>query len=366
MLPKDTFTQSQYEVLKGQYPTDKSQVAIIVDKSNQIMDRTLIALGLLETGEEKTEYSFDEILGRTYKVVPNDLEYVKSGSAYSAVSPLDIDYSAAQTITISGILRINEQSKGGMLSTGIAYTKELYAYIQDLNMNSEIVAYMKANPGINPFSGQAYQPSALYTADEQYQTTLRSLGGNDLPNEIDIYPASLDAKDKIKKALDAYNTGKSESEVITYSDLSTLIDDTLRSVISVITYVLIAFTAISLVVSSIMIAINTSVSVIERTKEIGILRSIGARKRDVTNVFNAETFIIGTIAGLFGIVVTYLVEIPINIICYNTLAVPQIANLSIGSAAILVVISIAITLLSGLLPARKAAKQDPVVALRTE
>jgi putative ABC transport system permease protein len=366
MLLKDSFVQSQYDVLAGVYPTDKSQIAIVVDDTNQIPDKTLISLGLLNAGDATTEYSFSDILGKEYKIVPNDLEYEMSGSHYVAKSPLDIDFDAAETVSISGILRINAKTQGGVLSTGVAYTKDLYADLQAANLSSAIVSFMKANVDANPFTGEAYQATLATTADEQYQTELRSLGGNGLPNEISIYPTDLNSKAKIENVLDSYNTGKATADMITYTDLSELISQTLGSVVSVITYVLIGFTAISLIVSSIMIAIITSVSVLERTKEIGILRSIGARKKDVTRVFNAETFIIGTFAGGLGVLIAYLLEIPANIIGYRLLGINGLADLNPLYALALILISIGLTLLSGLLPARKAAKQDPVNALRTE
>ncbi len=366
MLLKDSFIQSQYDVLAGSYPTDKSQIAIVVDKTNQIPDKTLVSLGLLNAGDTTTKYSFSDILGKEYKIVPNDLEYEMSGSHYVAMSPLDIAFPSAKTVSISGIIRINAKTQGGVLSTGVAYTKDLYADMQTANLNSSIVTFMKANPKVNPFTGEVYQASLISTADEQYKAELRSLGGNDLPNEISIYPTDLDAKAKIEKVLDAYNTGKATADMITYTDLSELISETLGSVVNVITYVLIGFTAISLVVSSIMIAIITSVSVLERTKEIGILRSIGARKKDVTRVFNAETFIIGSFAGVLGVLIAYLLEIPANIIGSQLLGISNLAELNPLYALVLVLVSIGLTLLSGLLPARKAAKQDPVIALRTE
>jgi putative ABC transport system permease protein len=366
MLLKDSFVQSQYDVLAGVYPTDKSQIALIVDDTNQIPDKTLVSLGLLNAGDTTTEYSFSEILGKEYKIVPNDLEYKVSGSNYVAVSPLDIDFAAAETVSISGILRINAKTQGGVLSAGVAYTKDLYAELQAANLSSSIVSFMKANVDVNPFTGEAYQASLTSTADDQYKAELRTLGGNDLPNEISIYPTDLNAKSKIEGVLDAYNSGKATADMITYTDLSALISETLGSVVNVITYVLIGFTAISLLVSSIMIAIITSVSVLERTKEIGILRSIGARKKDVTRVFNAETFIIGTCAGVLGVLIAYLLEIPANIIGYQLLGINNLADLNPLYALVLILISVGLTLLSGLLPARKAAKQDPVNALRTE
>ena len=367
MLLKDSFVQSQYDVLAGAYPVGKEQIALVVSDANQIPDKTLISLGLLTANDVDTNsYTFADILGKNYKVTPNDIQYAQSGSAYVQKSPKDIDFSSAVTVTISGIIRINQATQGGVLSPGLAYTKDLYTYLQQQDINSQIVAYMAANPGNNPFTGTPYQATLSATADQQYQTEFRALGGNELPNEISIYPVDLASKTKIEKVLDAYNVGKSSSEMVTYTDLSQLISETLGSLVNVVTWVLIGFTAISLLVSSIMIAIITSVSVLERTKEIGVLRSIGARKMDVTRIFNAENFLIGIFAGGLGILVTYVLEIPANILGEKLLGISTLANLNVGYALLLILVSIGLSLLSGLIPARKAAKQDPVVALRTE
>lgn len=197
---------------------------------------------------------------------------------------------------------------------------------------------------------------------------MQRLGGDDLPHWISIYPKDIESKEAIKEYLNKYNENKSNEEKIIIEDLSEAVTRALRTLINTISYVLIAFAAISLVVSSIMIGIITYVSVIERTKEIGVLRSIGARKKDISRVFNAETIIIGFTAGVIGITIAYILTVPINIII-NSLAGDSVRNISQLNpihALILVLISMILTLISGLIPARIAANKDPVVALRTE
>ncbi len=225
---------------------------------------------------------------------------------------------------------------------------------------------MNDNPTLNPFTGIAYENTLTETKEAQKEADYRSLGGELIANEISIYSTSFEAKESIKTILNDYNIGRPSDDMVTYTDMSELLGDTLTSVVNTISYVLIAFTAISLLVSSIMIAIITYVSVLERTKEIGVLRSIGARKKDITRVFNSETIIIGLIAGLVGVGFAYLLSIPINIIVHSLVGVNNIASLNPLAALALIGISVLLTLVSGLIPARKAAKQDPVTALRTE
>ena len=357
---------SQYDILAGTYPENRNEIVIVVSDTNEIPESTLIGLGFVSVGDDTSEISFDDVLNTTFKVVPNNLLYEQVGNSYVAKSPLDIDFDQSVNIEIVGILRIKETADSGVLSTGIAYTKDLYDFMQTENYHSEIVEFMNTNPTLSPFTGIAYQPALTSTVDELRDTDLRALGGSLMANEINIYPVDLASKDMIKTVLDDYNVGKDDVDIITYTDLSELLGETLSSVVNIISYVLIAFTAISLIVSSIMIAIITYVSVLERTKEIGVLRSVGARKKDVTRIFNAETFIIGFTAGLLGIIIAYLISLPINLIVNSLVGVKNIASLSGVYAIILILISIVLTVISGLIPARKAAKLDPVLALRSE
>ena len=186
------------------------------------------------------------------------------------------------------------------------------------------------------------------------------------PNSINIYPKDFASKERIIELIDEYNDSAEEADEIEYTDIVGVMMSSVTSIINAISYVLIAFVAISLVVSSIMIGIITYISVLERTKEIGILRSIGASKRDISRVFNAETVIVGAVAGLLGVGISYLLTIPINAIIAHLTTVPMRAAIPYAAAGILVLISILLTLVAGLFPSRIAAKKDPVIALRTE
>ena len=210
-----------------------------------------------------------------------------------------------------------------------------------------------------------------------YSMTLRQAGGNDIANYISIYPVNFELKDYVTDYLDAWNEDgnivvgdktitKIEREKVTYTDSVGLIITMINTLINVITYALIVFTALSLVVSCVMIAIITYVSVMERIKEIGVIRSLGGRKKDVSHLFNAETFIIGLSSGLFGVGFTYVLQIIANLIIGRLTGIYTIADLAIKDAIIMIALSILLTCVSGLIPAKSAAKKDPVVALRTE
>ena len=201
-----------------------------------------------------------------------------------------------------------------------------------------------------------------------YEDNLIKLGSVDKekPFRINIYPKDFDSKEEIVKIIDEYNKGKKEADQIEYTDIVGVMMSSIQSIVNVISSVLIAFVAISLVVSSIMIAIITYISVIERIKEIGILRAMGASKKDISRVFNAETLIEGLSAGVMGIVVTLLLNIPINIIIKHMVDIKNIAILPLNGAIILIIISVLLTVIAGFIPAKIASKKDPVEALRTE
>ena len=206
------------------------------------------------------------------------------------------------------------------------------------------------------------------TSSSTYDENIKKLGVFDMdePSSINIYASSFEAKDKIADLIDEYNKGVPEDDKITYTDYIALIMSSVTTIINAISYILIAFVSISLIVSSIMIGIITCISVLERTKEIGILRAIGASKRDVGRVFNAETMLVGFASGMIGIIVTLLFTIPINIIIKSLTGIGGIASLPFMGALILVIISISLTLIAGLIPSKIAAKNDPVEALRAE
>jgi len=264
------------------------------------------------------------------------------------------------TLTITGILRVKEDASSELLDEGIGYTTMLTDQLLQIAKTSDIVVAQAASEDINVLTGQPFN------AQLTFQQVMRIIGGDDSPTGVQIYPKSFEDKDLIKSYLDGYNVNKTEEESIIYTDLAEQISSTISSLINTITIILAAFAGISLVVSSVMIGIITYVSVVERTKEIGIMRSLGARKKDISRIFNAETLLIGLASGFFGVVVAQLLNFPINIIIENFIDVPNFSNLMLTHAVLLVILSTILTLIAGLIPSGIAARRDPVIALRTE
>ena len=425
MLDNEELLHSQYDLVAGNWPTNYNEVVLIVNENNEISDYTLYALGLkdqkeleekwnkVQNGEtveesETTSYTYDELLNLSFKLVLNSDYYEKENGLWIDKSE-DEDYmkellNNCENINVVGIIKQNEQSVATGMSGGIGYTKDLKEYVINKTNEAEIVKEQKDNPDMNVFTGLAFPEEDAKTfdysqlSDEQraslamlsteelaeimetysnnanasYEGNLELLGAVNLdkPSSISIYPKDFDGKDRITQEIDNYNQkqrddGKEEN-VINYTDLIGIMMKSVSQIIDTISYVLIAFVAISLVVSSIMIGIITYISVLERTKEIGILRAIGASKKDISRVFNAETFIVGLIAGLLGIGVTILLNIPITKMIYAITGVSVTVSLPVVGGIILVLISMILTIIAGLIPARMASKRDPVEALRTE
>ena len=425
MLDNEELLHSQYDLVAGSWPTNYNEVVLIVNENNEISDYTLYALGLkdqkeleekwnkVQNGEtveesETTSYTYDQLLDLSFKLVLNSDYYEKENGLWVDKSD-DEDYmkellNNCENINVVGIIKQNEQSVATGMSGGIGYTKDLKEYVINKTNEAEIVKEQKDNPDINVFTGLAFPDEDAKTfdysqlSDEQraqlamlsaeqlaevmetysnnanasYDGNLELLGAVDLdkPSSISIYPKDFDAKDVITQEIDNYNQkqrddGKEEN-VINYTDLIGIMMSSVSQIIDTISYVLIAFVAISLVVSSIMIGIITYISVLERTKEIGILRAIGASKKDISRVFNAETFIVGLIAGILGIGITILLNIPITKAIYAVTGVSVTVSLPVVGGIILVLISMILTIIAGLIPAKMASKKDPVEALRTE
>jgi putative ABC transport system permease protein len=297
------------------------------------------------------------------KIVDNNDFYTNGGSMYTAASPAQYEslYNDENGVelTIVGILRIKEDAGNTFFSTGFVYTTELTDYVVEQAQKSNI-ALAQQNSNINVLTG------AAFSNDREKTSVYLSVGADTTPTGISIYPIDFDAKEEIKAYLDAYNAGRPDVEQIIYSDMAETLSNTIGTLIDTISLVLMAFAAISLVVSTIMIGIITYVSVIERTKEIGILRSVGARKKDISRVFNAEALIIGFTAGSIGVALTYILSIPINIIVGNLVGINGIAALNPMYIILLIGGSMLLTLIAGFIPSRMAAKKDPVIALRTE
>ena len=265
---------------------------------------------------------------------------------------------ASDELKISGILRVKSSSTMNLLSPGIAYSDQLTTQIVNENKESEIVKAQR-DSDVNVLTTEKVDENAK-------QTLLSYLGGDSLPSSIMIYPNNFEDKEKILDYLDDYNKGKSDEDKIIYTDLAGTMTELTGGLMDAITYVLIAFAGISLVTSMIMISIITYTSVIERTKEIGVLKALGARKKDITRVFDAETCILGISSGILGVFIAWLATFPINSILYNMTDLKNVAQLNPVHAIILVIVSTILTMLGGHLPARMAAKKDAAIALRAE
>ena len=425
LLDNQELLKSQNDLLAGKWPEAYNEVVIMVDKDNQISDYALYSLGLKSPKEvkdkwkaiekqekteeaEQTSYTYDELLNLKYKLILNSDYYEKENGLWIDKTDDDEYMKAkindAEEIKVVGIIRPNKETVVKTTTGGVGYTSALKEYVINKCNEAEIVKEQREKKKKNVFSGLDFptdtdekfdynalsqeQKMALmnlnteqiakmmeaYTNNKNatFEKNMKKLGAIDLedPSGIYIYPKDFESKDKIANAIEDYNkkqkdNGKEEN-VINYSDVVGVMMKSVTQIVNTISYVLIAFVAISLVVSSIMIGIITYISVLERTKEIGILRAIGASKKDISRVFNAETFIVGLISGLLGIGITVLLTIPINAVIYAVTGVTVHAMVPFGAGVILIVISMLLTLIAGLIPAKMASKKDPVIALRTE
>ena len=344
-----------YNVLKGRMPENKDELVLIVNAYNEVDENTLKALGF--TNKEKI--TFDEILESTLKIVPNDTLYKETNGIFMRNNNLDEIYSDSITLKVVGIIRANEKFPAFVQNSSLCYTNEFNEYFTSINDKSKIVEKQR-EVNYNILTGIEFDETMTK------ENFLSYLGADEIPMIIYLYPKDFESKDDLLSYLDNYNTNLKEEDKIVYIDQAKMISNMSGSVMSAITIVLVAFSSISLVVSSIMIGIITYISVLERTKEIGILRSLGARKKDITRVFNAETFIIGITSGIIGIVIASLLTIPTNKIIYNLTDLKGVASLNPVHALILILVSMSLTLLGGFIPAHIASKKDPVKALRTE
>ncbi len=531
--PVSTVITEQYDLLYGNWPTQKNEIVLIVNQNNELDDLTLYAIGLLSEKEidaiidaaasgntlpdDNKKWEYSDICGMTFKTIMPYDRYREIDGVFVDISEnesmLQMIYEDALELKISGIIRLNEEAEGAMLTGKIGYTHLLTEYIIEQAANSPVVKAQLANPNTDVLTGLPFKANtgaftdaektaafkeyiseltteekakvyisiqALKAIEQQLDTQVNAILGSmtdkdmiinqisgsiaeqmgvgadsiveqlqemeldalkdmirpsieesikkqitatvemqfkeipaetvaglldmespaftekdcalyydevtefskytfeqnlvkigsldlESPATINLYASTFENKDLIVEGISDYNNSVEEAQKISYTDIMGILMSSITTIINAITYVLIAFVAISLIVSSIMIGVITLISVQERTKEIGILRAIGASKRNVSSMFNAETVIIGFASGLLGVVITYLLCIPINAIIYALTEIAGLkAQLPIGVAITLVVISIILTLFAGIIPSRSAAKKDPVVALRTE
>lgn len=411
----------EYQLVEGKWPTNYNEVVLEVDENNEITDYALYSLGLLDQDElvknyqkilngeidkiSKTKlksYSVDDILNLKFRLVLNSDLYQKVNGLWINQSEnesyMKDVVSKSPEIKVVGIIKPSESTVSQPTMGGVYYTKAMEEYVTSKTENAQIVQEQKENPNINIFtqtefaSGQKMSMSNLTneqmmqlssmsqeelmnymnTYNENinatYDSNLTKLGVVDYsnPTKISLYASSFDGKEKLGDLITSYNKKQTKSNVITYNDFIGTMLSSVTSVVNIISYVLIAFVSVSLIVSSIMIGIITYISVLERTKEIGILRSIGASKKDITRVFNAETFIIGLISGVLGILITLVLNVPISVVVENMTGVAHIAKLPVNGAVFLILIDLVLTILAGLIPSKIASKKDPVEALRSE
>ena len=377
LINSDELLNSQYEVLEGHMPRKYNELVLIADEDGRIPLSVMYSLDI-ENREELSEiiaklsnkekvdintinYSYKDLLETTYKLILNTDFYQKDNNIW--INKYDIEklYKNGLELKVVGIVKVRD---GATATSGyVGYTHELTKYVINEINNTTIAKEQIKNKKTNILTGQKFDD---FTST--YENNLKLLGIADLssPKTINIYPKDFNSKENIEEIIKKYNNEADEINQIKYTDMIGVLLSGITTIIDVISYILIAFVAISLVVSSIMIAIITYISVLERTKELGILRAIGASKKDVTRVFNAETLIEGFISGIIGIIVTLLICIPVNIVVENLFGVPNLAKLPVIGGIILVIISVLLTVFAGLIPARMASKKDPVVALRSE
>ena len=376
-LDKEDFMMEAFDLLDGEYPKDITDIVLVVDSKNRVDTKILKALGL----SDKEKIDFKEVLGKEIKLVFNNQYYTKYMNMFIPNSNLDDVYYNKENLTLKvvGIVRNKEDNYLGQIATSmnslgnitdtssmmssnnigsILYKNDLVEKVISVNSNSDIVL------------SQSKSDNSVFTGEkldsDSKENMLLYLGSKDEPFMINIYPKDFESKDKIIEYLDKYNIDKNDENKIVYNDLASTFISFGSKIMDAITVVLIAFSAVSLVVSSIMIGIITYISVLERTKEIGVLRSLGARKKDVSRVFNAETFIVGVLSGLIGVLIARLLIIPVNIILKDLTGLSNVAILDPLHALLLIVISTTLTLIGGAIPANMASKKDPVIALRTE
>ena len=358
-MNKESTLEKDYDVLAGKINEEEPGIILAVNSRNELDETTLEQLGF----EASKNISFDDILEKEFKVIPNDIYYRQINNYFVPNQDYQTMYEDDNSITIKvqAIIR-GKEDKRELTQSGIYYNSALVNTVINANKDSDIVIQQQ-KVDYNVLTGQTFdETTSTITKD----SILGVLGAEVTPSIIYLYPKDFDTKDYITDYLDAYNEDKDDTDQVLYTDYAAMISSLSGSIMDAVTYVLIAFSSISLVVSCIMIAIITYISVLERTKEIGILRALGARKKDIKRVFNAETFLVGIFSGVLGIIIAEILTFPTNQIIENLSDLSNVAQLNPIHAIILVLVSVTLTVIGGLIPASIASKKDPVEALRTE
>ena len=355
----------EYTLIYGKLPEKYNEIVIVTDENGKLPLSLMKSLFLNEDIDlSKTiNISYEKIIDSKFKLVSETSYYIYENDTWQYIKnnqdKINDILDKSINLKITGILKLNKDaiiSESGF----IGYSKKLINYLNDEVNSSNIKKSILENKDINPLTNN------LYDENMTYEMLLDSISINDKnPIKIDIYPKDYKSKEKIESIIKKYNEENSNDKVY-YTDYLKVFLNRITSLIKMITYVLTAFIGVSLIVSSIMISIITYISVLERTKEIGILRSLGASKKDIKNIFKAETIIIGTISGFIGVGVTLLLNKVIDKVIYNLMGISHITYLPWNYIFYLILISIVLCLISGLVPAKIASKKDPVISLRSE
>ena len=355
----------EYTLIYGKLPEKYNEIVIVTDENGKLPLSLMKSLFINEDIDlSKTiNISYEKIIDSKFKLAPETFYYIYENDTWQYIKnnrdKINDILDKSINLKITGILKLNKDaviSESGF----IGYSKKLINYLNDEVNSSNIKKSILENKDINPLTNN------LYNENMTYEMLLDSISINDKnPIKIDIYPKDYKSKEKIESIIKKYNEENSNDKVY-YTDYLKVFLNSITSLIKMITYVLTAFIGVSLIVSSIMISIITYISVLERTKEIGILRSLGASKKDIKNIFKAETIIIGTISGFIGVGVTLLLNKAIDKVIYNLMGIPHITYLQCNYIFYLILISIVLCLISGLVPAKIASKKDPVISLRSE
>ncbi|KRK11160.1 peptide ABC transporter ATPase [Ligilactobacillus pobuzihii E100301 = KCTC 13174] len=356
---KMSFLKQNYKTLAGDYPSKKTDIVLIADQHNNVNINALKNLGFDVKNNQDLKAS--DLIGTKVKLIANDDFYRKLPTGtfvpdknYQQMASSD----QTKTLKITGILRTKSKNSDGLLANGVAYNDRLTKEVVDQNKDSAIANAQRSSEQ-NVLTGQSIKSASR-------PDLMTYLGAASVPSTIQIYPNSFDQKDRVTNYLDKYNKDKASKDKVVYNDLAGSISSLTGGLMDAITFVLIGFAGISLVTSMIMIAIITYTSVLERTKEIGVLKALGARKKDITRVFDAETTILGVGSGVLGVIVAWLLTFPANILLEKVTDLSNVAQLNPWHAILLVIISTILTVLGGHIPARMGSKKDAAIALRSE
>ncbi|MBR2891485.1 MAG: ABC transporter ATP-binding protein/permease [Bacilli bacterium] len=397
LLDSESLLENKYELLAGSWPKEYNEIVLIVNYKGEVSDICLYMLGertysdliasmdgSIAIDEYAKEYNLDYFLGKELNMVVKSDFYERNtdttdpNKIFKKVASFDVaDKELAKIIEdksealkIVGVIKPNSSSALDFSTFlgGIGHINDLKLHVVEKNMQSPIITEQLKHPTMDIVKGTEITASLNSTQEEQFRSVLRGYGYADIkvPDNIQIYPKSFADKERIVEIIDEYNNSVPKAKQITYTDDVEIMISSVSEIVDAVSYVLIAFVSVSLIVSSIMIGVITYISVLERTREIGVLRSIGASKKDISRVFNAETLIIGFLSGVFGIGVSLLLLLPINVIIEYLTKVPNMGQLPLVGAISLIIISTCLTLIAGIVPSMIAAKKDPVVALRTE